>query len=88
MPIVTNQSVWVKRVIRCFDRLQRWTHLRLISDNKEEFDPFIIEIGEVKKIATSKTTFDGNAVRREKYKCAVLKNTKLNLIIFEQGQTK
>ncbi len=48
--VVTNQSVWVKRVQRCFDRHHKWTHLKLISDNHEEFDPFIIEIGEVRKL--------------------------------------
>ncbi len=48
--VVSNQSVWVKRVRRCFDRHQNCSHLKLISDNYEEFDPFIIEIGEVKKL--------------------------------------
>lgn len=57
--VVTNQSVWVKRVIRCFDRLQRWTHLRLISDNRAEFDPFIIEISEVKKLLKVKRRLTG-----------------------------
>ncbi|MEM9824714.1 MAG: LexA family transcriptional regulator [Bacteroidota bacterium] len=57
--VVTNQSVWVKRVVRCFDRLQRWTHLKLISDNREEFDPFIIEIGEVKKLLKVKRRLTG-----------------------------
>jgi len=59
--VVTNQSVWVKRVVRCFDRLQRWTHLKLISDNREEFDPFIIEIGEVKKLLKVKRRLTGMA---------------------------
>ncbi len=48
--IVTNQSVWVKRIQRCFDRHGRWTHLKLISDNFEEFDPFLLEVGEVRKM--------------------------------------
>ena len=48
--VVTNQSVWVKRVKRCFDRHNNWTHLKLVSDNFQEFDPFIIEIGEVHKL--------------------------------------
>ena len=48
--VVSNQSVWVKRVRRCFDRHQNCSHLKLISDNYEEFDPFIIEIGEVRKL--------------------------------------
>ena len=48
--VVTNQSVWVKRVQKCFDRHHKWTHLKLISDNHIEFDPFIIEIGEVAKL--------------------------------------
>ena len=48
--VVTNQSVWVKRAQKCFDRHHKWTHLKLISDNHVEFDPFIIEIGEVRKL--------------------------------------
>lgn len=48
--VVSNQSVWVKRVRRCYDRYQNCSHLKLISDNYEEFDPFIIEIGEVRKL--------------------------------------
>ena len=48
--VVTNQSVWVKRVQRCFDRHHNWTHLKLVSDNFVEFDPFIIEIEEVNKL--------------------------------------
>ncbi len=48
--VVSNQSVWVKRVRRCFDRHQNCSHLKLISDNYEEFDPFIIEIGEIRKL--------------------------------------
>ena len=48
--VVSNQSVWVKRVRRCFDRHQICSHLKLISDNHDEFDPFIIEIGEVRKL--------------------------------------
>ena len=48
--VVSNHSVWVKRVRRCFDRHQNCSHLKLISDNYEEFDPFIIEIGEVRKL--------------------------------------
>lgn len=57
--VVTNQSVWVKRVLRCFDRLQNWTHLKLISDNNAEFDPFIIEIGEIKKLLKVKRRLTG-----------------------------
>lgn len=48
--VVTDQSVWVKRVQKCFDRYHNWTHLKLISDNYEEFDPFIIEIGEIRRL--------------------------------------
>ena len=48
--VVSNHSVWVKRVQRCFDRHQTCTHLKLISDNYAEFDPFIIEVGEVRKL--------------------------------------
>ena len=48
--VVSNQSVWVKRAQRCYDRHRRWTHLKLISDNYEEFDPFLIEINEVRKL--------------------------------------
>ena len=48
--VVANQSVWVKRVQRCYNHHQQCTHLRLISDNKQEFAPFIIEIEEVRKL--------------------------------------
>lgn len=48
--VVSSSCVWVKRVQKCFDRHGRWTHLRLISDNSEEFDPFIIENSEVRSL--------------------------------------
>ncbi len=48
--IVSNTCVWVKRLQKCFDRHGKWTHLRLISDNHEEYDPFIIELSEVRRI--------------------------------------
>lgn len=48
--IVTSHSVWVKRVEKCFDQHHNWTHLKLISDNYVEFDPFIIEVSEVTKL--------------------------------------
>lgn len=57
--VVTNQSVWVKRVQRCYDRHNCWTHLRLISDNHEEYDPFIIEINEVRKLLKVKRRLTG-----------------------------
>ncbi|MEM1319970.1 MAG: S24 family peptidase [Bacteroidota bacterium] len=59
--VVTNQSVWVKRVQRCYDRYNNWTHLRLISDNQEEFDPFIVEINEVKRLLKVKRRLTGLA---------------------------
>ena len=48
--VVSNHSVWVKRVQRCYDRHHNCTHLKLISDNYAEFDPFLIEINEVRKL--------------------------------------
>lgn len=48
--VVSSTCVWVKRIQRCMDRYGRWTHLRLISDNNQEFDPFIIEVDEVRRI--------------------------------------
>jgi hypothetical protein len=57
--VVTNQSVWVKRVQRCYDRHNGWTHLKLISDNYEEYDPFIIEIGEVRRLLKVKRRLTG-----------------------------
>ncbi len=48
--VVTSQSVWVKRTQRCYDRYGNWTHLKLISDNIDEFEPFIIEISEIRKL--------------------------------------
>jgi len=57
--VVTNQSVWVKRVTRCFDRQNNWTHLKLISDNHVEFDPFIIELNEIRKLLKVKKRLTG-----------------------------
>lgn len=48
--IVAKNSVWIKRVQRCYDRTGNWTHIKLISDNHEEFDPFIVEVEEVRRI--------------------------------------
>ncbi len=48
--VVSNSCVWVKRVQKCYDRHGLWTHLRLISDNRDEFDPFIIENSEVRRL--------------------------------------
>ena len=47
--VVTNQSVYVKRLRRLYDSNGRCTHLQLISDN-ETFRPFRVEIQEVRKI--------------------------------------
>ncbi|MEM6319773.1 MAG: S24 family peptidase [Bacteroidota bacterium] len=57
--VVTNQSVWVKRVQKCFDSYGRWTHLKLISDNYHEFDPFLVEIKEVRKLLKVKRKLTG-----------------------------
>ena len=57
--VVTSNSVFVKRVIRYFDRLKNWTHLKLISDNNTEFDPFILEIAEVRKLLKVKRKLTG-----------------------------
>jgi hypothetical protein len=57
--VVTNQSVWVKRVQRCFDPHGRWTHLKLISDNFQEYDPFLVEIKEVRKLLKVKRRLTG-----------------------------
>ena len=57
--VVANNSVWVKRVQKCCDRYGRWTHLKLISDNYEEFDPFLIEIKEVRKLLKVKRRLTG-----------------------------
>ncbi len=48
--IVTSSAVWVKRVCRQFDAKGNCTHLRLISDNSEEFDPFVIDVIEIRKV--------------------------------------
>lgn len=57
--VVSNQSVWVKRVQRCYDPFGNWTHIRMISDNHEEFAPFIIEISEVRRILAVKKRLTG-----------------------------
>ena len=48
--VVTNSAVWVKRLYRCFDRYGNWTHLKLISDNHVEFDPFLVEVSEIRQL--------------------------------------
>ncbi|NJN78646.1 MAG: S24 family peptidase [Saprospiraceae bacterium] len=48
--IVTNSAVWVKRVYRQFDSRGKCTHLRLVSDNIEEFDPFVVDVLEIRKV--------------------------------------
>lgn len=48
--IVSNSAVWVKRVQREFNEKGDCTHLRLISDNKDEFDPFVVEVEEIRKV--------------------------------------
>lgn len=48
--IVTNSAVWVKRIQRCSDRHGNWTHLKLISDNYIEYDPFLVELGEIRRL--------------------------------------
>lgn len=48
--VVANNSVWVKRVQRCYNQYGHCTHLKLISDNSEEFDPFLVEIEKVKAL--------------------------------------
>ena len=48
--VVTNQSIWVKRVQKFYDESGQWTQLKLISDNFNEFDPFLVSLEEVKKL--------------------------------------
>lgn len=57
--VVANNSVWVKRVQRCYDRYGRCTHLKLISDNSVEFDPFLVELKEVRKLLKVKRRLTG-----------------------------
>ncbi len=57
--VVTNQSVWVKRVRRHRDRYNKWTHLKLISDNHDEFDPFLLERTEVRRLLKVKKKLTG-----------------------------
>lgn len=48
--IVSNSAVWVKRVQREFNEKGDCTHLRLISDNSDEFDPFVVDVEEIRKV--------------------------------------
>lgn len=57
--VVTKQSVWVKRVQKCFDKFGRWTHLKLISDNFHEYDPFLVELKEVRRLLKVKRKLTG-----------------------------
>ena len=57
--VVTNQSVWVKRVVKHSIKKGQWTHLKLISDNFHEFNPFLIEIVDVKRMLKVKHRLTG-----------------------------
>lgn len=57
--VVANNSVWVKRVQRCYNRYGRCTHLKLISDNREEFDPFLVELNDIRKLLKVKRRLTG-----------------------------
>jgi len=48
--VVSNQSVWVKRVQRFYGWYNRWTHSKLILENHGEHDTFVIEISEVREL--------------------------------------
>ena len=48
--VVSNSAVWVKRVQREFNEKGECTHLRLISDNADEFDPFVVDVTEIRKV--------------------------------------
>ncbi|EJF54022.1 putative transcriptional regulator [Saprospira grandis DSM 2844] len=47
--IVSSHGVQVKRIQKVFNK-NRLTHLKLISDNYLEHDPFMVEVAEVRKI--------------------------------------
>ena len=57
--IATDQSVWVKRIQRIANKYGQWTHLKLISDNHIEYDPFLLEVGTIKKILQVKLKLTG-----------------------------
>lgn len=57
--VVANNSVWVKRVQKCFDRFGKWTHLKLVSDNYQEFDPFLLEVSAIRKLLKVKRRLTG-----------------------------
>lgn len=48
--IVTNSAVWIKRVFRQFDDSGKCTHLQLVSDNVDEFDPFVVDVTEIRSV--------------------------------------
>lgn len=48
--VVSDSAVWVKRVQREFNQKGDCTHLRLISDNSEEFDPFVVDVNDIRKV--------------------------------------
>lgn len=57
--VVTNESIWVKRVQKCLDSLRHCTHLKLISDNFQEYDPFTVELNEVRGLLQIKRRLTG-----------------------------
>lgn len=48
--VVTSQAVMVKRVQKVYTSKGDWSHLKLISDNYIEHDPFTIDLSDVRRI--------------------------------------
>jgi len=57
--VVTKEAIWVKRVQVIKGKSGIVLQLKLISDNHLVYDPFLIEIGKVKKILKVKLKLTG-----------------------------
>lgn len=57
--VVTNQSIWVKRVKKYLNHSGKWTHLKLISDNFQEHPPFLVALKDVKQLLKVKHKLTG-----------------------------
>jgi len=57
--IVSEESVWVKRLQLVKGKSGTILQLKLISDNHLEYDPFSIEVGRIKKVLKVKLKLTG-----------------------------
>ena len=58
--VVTNESIWVKRIQKCvIPNNQPCLQIKLISDNYQEYDPFVVELTDVRSLLKIKKRITG-----------------------------